>query len=49
MERLKELKKTGNAVIEREKENTLRPGAYEVLGKTIIHYEKIISEYDAEV
>ena len=49
VERLKELKKTGDAVEEREKESKLRPGAFEILGKTIIHYEKILTAYAEKV
>ena len=48
-ERLKELKKTGDMLIERERESRLRPGAYEVLAKTIVHYEKIYLAYEAKV
>ena len=49
VERFNDLKKWGDPVVERERESVLRPGAYELLGRTIVHYEKIVAAYEAEV
>ena len=49
VERLKELKCHGDPVVERQKEHAHRDGAFDLLGRTIVHYEKILSEYVAEV
>ena len=49
VERLKELKSHGDPVVERQKEHTHRDGAFDLLARTIVHYEKILSEYVAEV
>ncbi len=49
VERLNELKKIGDPVVERERESVLRPGAYDLLGRTVVHYEKIVTAYDAGV
>ena len=43
--RLEDLKKHGDPVLEREREHNERGPAFEQLGKTIIHYEKILNEY----
>jgi molecular chaperone DnaK (HSP70) len=43
--KLVELRKLGDPVVEREKEFAERPGAFNELGTTIIHYEKFIESY----
>ena len=48
-ERLAELKTTGNKLIDREREFSIRPRAFEELGKSIVHLEKAISAYEAKV
>lgn len=49
VKRLEELKKTGDMVVLRELEWRERPRAFEELASTIIHYEKILTQYKDEV
>lgn len=49
VERLADLKITGNKLVEREREFSLRPRAFEELGKSIIHFEKVVAAYNAKV
>ena len=43
------MKKYGDPVLWRLSELEERPKAFEELGKTLIHYEKILQQYDAGV
>ena len=45
VEKLVALRKTGDPIEQREKEFHERPTAFDELGKTIIHYEKILQSY----
>ena len=47
--RLDELKKIGNPVEERLTESTSRPAAFDLLGKALVHFEKILAAYDSGV
>ena len=47
--RLDELKKVGNPVEERQTESTNRPAAFDMLGKALVHFEKILTAYDSGV
>ena len=49
VKRLEELQKTGNKVLEREREFKERPKAFDELGQAIVHYEKILTLYKDEV
>ena len=49
VERLVELRKIGDPVILREKEFHERPAAFEELGKTVVHFEKILQSYERGV
>lgn len=49
MKRLEELRKTGDVMVMREVEWTDRPKAFDELAATIIHYEKILTQYKDEV
>ncbi len=49
VERLVELRNSGDPIEKREKEFQERPAAFNQLGKTMIHYEKIIESYDQGV
>ena len=49
VERLAELRKRGDPVVERQRETLDRPAAFEEFGQAIVHYEKILSAYDAGV
>ena len=48
-ERLAELRKVGDPVVERQIESMNRPAAFDALGRTIVHYEKIVAAYDSGV
>ena len=45
VEKLAELKKSGDPVVIREQEWRERPPAFEELVKRIVHYEKILQKY----
>ena len=45
VEKLAELKKSGDPVVSREQEWRERPPAFEELVKSIVHYEKILQKY----
>ncbi|XP_071951442.1 97 kDa heat shock protein-like [Antedon mediterranea] len=45
IKKLEELKKHGDPVVMRYKESIDRPDAFEMLGKTLIHYNKILDSY----
>lgn len=49
VKRLEELKKTGDVIDMREAEWTDRPKAFDELAATIVHYEKILTQYRDEV
>ena len=49
VERLVALRKVGDPVVEREKEFRERPVAFEELGRTIVHFEKILESYEQGV
>lgn len=49
VKRLDELRKTGDVMVMREVEWTDRPKAFDELAGTIIHYEKILTQYRDEV
>lgn len=49
VKRLEELRKTGDVMVMREAEWTERPKAFDELAATIIHYEKILTQYRDEV
>lgn len=49
VEKLVALRKSGDPVVLREKEFRERPVAFEQLGKTIVHYEKILESYEQGV
>ena len=47
--RLDELKKVGNPVEDRLTESANRPAAFDMLGKALVHFEKILTAYDSGV
>lgn len=47
--RLEEMQKLVNPVLEREQEFNERPQALDDLGAAIVHYEKILEQYAAQV
>ena len=49
VEKLTELKKSGDPVIAREREFNERPKAFNELGSAIVHYEKILQNYEQGV
>lgn len=49
MERLTELKKYGDPVLEREKEFLHRDTTFNELGQTIVRFEKFLLEHEAGV
>lgn len=49
IEKLVELRKQGDPVIQREKEFQERPTAFNELASAIIHYEKILQNFDSGV
>ena len=49
MERLGELKKMGDPVVQRLQEYEGRPKAFDALGSCLVHYQKILDKYDAQV
>ena len=49
VERLAELKKMGDPVQQREIEFQERPKAFNEMGTLVIHFEKILAQYDAGV
>lgn len=48
-ERLTELKKHGNPVCDRQKEHAQRDSAFNSLATAIVHYEKIVIDYNEGV
>ncbi len=49
MERLSQLQKLGAPIEKRHEENEGRPGAFDQLGSKIVHFEKILVQYDSGV
>ena len=49
VERLEELQKLGNPVVRRQDEFENRQKTFDELGGKIIHYEKILAQYDSGV
>lgn len=47
--KLVELRKCGDPVVQREEEHRNRPAAFNQLGTSIIHFEKILQSYWDEV
>ena len=49
VKRIEELKKTGDMVVLREVEWRDRPRAFEELAASIVHFEKILTQFKDEV
>lgn len=49
VERLSQLEKLGAPVVRRREETQGRPSTFDQLGSKIVHYEKILTQYDSGV